>query len=101
MGVSYHDIIMINLLPQCNRCGSQVTDPVENQIEQHEKIKNGKYINSEWICDDCLGVEYEKEYASSHTDQSNNSNNNQYNNIGTASKSDVSPNTPRADEAKV
>ena len=66
---------MINLLPKCTRCGSPVTDSVEYQIEQHEKIKTGNYINSEWICDDCLGAErkQEKEYSSSRTSQSNNS----------------------------
>jgi len=93
---------MINLLPKCTRCGSPVTDSVEYQIEQHEKIKTGNYINSEWICDDCLGAErkQEKEYSSSRTSQSNNSDNsNQCDNIGTASEADVSPNTPRADEA--
>jgi len=93
---------MINLLPKCTRCGSPVTDSVEYQIEQHEKIKTGNYINSEWICDDCLGAErkQEKEYSSSRTSQSNNSDNsNQCDNIGTASEADVSPNTPTADEA--
>jgi hypothetical protein len=96
--------IMINLLPKCSKCGSSVTDSIESQIEQHEKIKMGNYINSEWICDDCLGGEHkDKEYSSSHTNQSNNSNNNnnQCDNIGTASESDVSPNTPRSDEANL
>jgi hypothetical protein len=94
--------IMINLLPKCTRCGSPVADSIESQIEQHEKIKTGNYINSQWICDDCLGAErkQEKEYSISRTSQSNNNDNsNQCDNIGTASKSDVSPNTPRADEA--
>jgi hypothetical protein len=80
----------------------RVTDSIENQIEEYEKIKTGKYINREWICDDCFGVEHkEKEYVSSDINQSDNSNNNQCDNIGTASKSDVSPNTPTADESKV
>ena len=30
---------MINLLPQCTKCGSPVTDSLEYEIEQHEKIK--------------------------------------------------------------
>jgi hypothetical protein len=87
--------IVINLLPQCTKCGSSVTDSIEDQIEQHEKIKSGNYINGEWICDDCLGAEHkEKEYySSSHTSQCDN--------IGTASESDVSPNTPRADEVNL
>jgi hypothetical protein len=90
---------MINSLPKCSKCGSPVTDSIESQIEQHEKIKTGSYINGEWICDDCLAAEKkeEKEYSSPlHTSQSNA---NQCDNIGTASESDVSPNTPRADEA--
>ena len=61
------------LLPKCTRCSSPVTGSIEYQIEQHEKIKMGNYINSEWICDDCLGAEHkhkEKEYSSSDTSQS-------------------------------
>jgi hypothetical protein len=30
---------MINLLPQCTKCGSPVTDSIESEIEQHGKIK--------------------------------------------------------------
>jgi predicted RNA-binding protein YlxR (DUF448 family) len=89
---------MINLLPQCNKCGLPVTDSLEYEIEQHEKIKTGNYINGVWICDDCSEAEKkQKEYSLSHTNQNNNSNN-QCDNIELASKSDVSPNTPRADE---
>lgn len=96
--MSIFNNIMINLLPKCSKCGSPVTDSIESRIEQHEKIKMGNYINSEWICDDCLGAEKkeEKEYSPSQTIQSNA---NQCDNIGTASESDVSPNTPRADES--
>jgi hypothetical protein len=94
---------MINLLPQCSKCGSSVTDSIESEIEQHGKIKTGNYINGKWICDDCLGAKKkeEKEYASSHTSQNDHSNDNECDNMGLASKSDVSPNTPRADEAKL
>jgi hypothetical protein len=93
---------MINLLPQCTKCGSPVTDSIESEIEQHGKIKMGNYINGTWICDDCLGAEKKgEEYSSSHTSQNNNSNNNQCDNIGLASKSDVSPNTPKADESNL
>ena len=94
---------MINLLPQCTKCGSHVTDSIESEIEQHGKIKTGNYINGTWICNDCLGAEKKEkeEYSSSsHTNQNNNSNN-ECNDIGLASKSDVSPNTPRADEANL
>ena len=48
---------MINLLPQCTKCGSSVTDSIESEIEQHGKIKTGSYINGKWVCDDCLGAE--------------------------------------------
>jgi hypothetical protein len=96
--------IMINLLPQCIRCSSSVTDSIESEIEQHGKIKTGNYINGEWICDDCLGAEKrgEEEYSSSssHTNQ-NKGSSNQCDDVGLASKSDVSPNTPRADEASI
>jgi hypothetical protein len=77
---------MINLLPQCTKCGSSVTDSIESEIEQHGKIKTGSYINGIWICDDCLGAEKkEEEYSSSHTSQNNNSNDNEGDNIGLAS----------------
>jgi hypothetical protein len=93
---------MINLLPQCTKCGSHVTDSIESEIEQHGKIKAGNYINGAWICHDCLRTEKKQKegYSSSHTNQNNNSNN-QCDDIGLASKSDVSPNTPRADEANL
>ena len=98
------------MLPQCTKCGSFVTDSIESEIEQHGKIKTGNYINGVWICNDCLGAsriqeekkteKKEEEYSSSRTNQNNNSNN-QCDDIGVASKSDVSPNTPRADEANL
>ena len=43
---------MINLLLQCAKCGSPVTDSIECKIEQHEKIKTGSYISGAWICID-------------------------------------------------
>ena len=95
---------MINLLPQCTKFGSSVTDSIESKIEQHGKIKTGSYINGKWICDDCLGAEKkeeEKEYSSSYTSQNDNNNDNECDNIGLANKSDVSPNNPRADEANL
>jgi len=93
--------IMINLLPKCSKCGSPVADSIESQIEQHEKIKMGNYINSEWICDDCLAAEKKEEKEHSSPSQTSQSNANQCDSIGTASESDVSPNTPRADEANL
>jgi hypothetical protein len=82
---------MINLLPQCIKCGSPVTDSLEAEIEEHGKIKTGSYIKGVWTCNDCIiaatqGKENEEEEEQQDT-------------IGVASKSDVSPNTPRADEA--
>ena len=52
---------MINLLPQCAKCGSSVADSIESEIEQHGKIKMGSYINGESICNDCLGAEKKEE----------------------------------------
>ena len=92
---------MINLLPKCSKCGSSVADSIESQIEQHEKIKMGNYINGEWICDGCLAAEKKEEKEYSSPSQTSQSNANQCDNIGTASESDVSPNTPRADEANL
>jgi hypothetical protein len=98
---------MINLLPQCTKCGSPVTDSIESEIEQHEKIKTGNYINGVWICNDCLPAsqmlekKIEKEEENSSSISQNNSSNNECDTIGIASKSDVSPNTPRADEANL
>jgi hypothetical protein len=45
---------MANLLPQCTKCGSPVTDSLEDEIEQHEKIKAGSYIKGVWTCNDCI-----------------------------------------------
>jgi hypothetical protein len=93
---------VINPIPQCAKCGSSVTDSIESEIEQHGKIKTGSHINGKWICDDCLAAEKkEEEYSLSHTSRNDNSNDNECDNIGLASKSDVSPNTPRADEANL
>ena len=79
---------MVNLLPQCIKCGSPVADSLEDEIEQHEKIKRGSYIKGVWTCNDCIAAsQAQKEYEE------------QQDTIGVASKSDVSPNTPRADEA--
>jgi hypothetical protein len=80
---------MIDLLPQCIKCGSPVTDSLEDEIQQHGKIKTGSYIKGVWTCNDCIiaasqGQENEKEE--------------QQDTVGVASKFDVSPNTPRADE---
>jgi hypothetical protein len=78
---------MINLLPQCVKCGSPVTDSLEDEIEEHEKIKTGNYIKGIWTCNDCLAASQAQKTEEEQQDT-----------VGVASKSDVSPNTPRADE---
>ena len=76
-------MVVANLLPQCIKCGSPVTDSLEHEIEQHEKIKAGSYIKGVWTCNDCIiaatqGKENEEEEEQQDT-------------MGVASKSDVSP----------
>lgn len=88
---------MIKLLSECSECGSAVTDSLEAEIEQHGKVKTDRYTNGVWICHDCIESEEGKKedkgerYDFSSTDQSDT--------MGVASSSDVSPNTPRADES--
>jgi hypothetical protein len=67
-------LCMVDLLPTCIKCGSHVADSVEVQV------KVGHYVNSVWMCDDCFR---------------------QTESFGMTSSADVSPNTPRADEADV
>jgi len=83
---------MINLLPQCIKCGSPVTDSLEAEIEEHGKVKTGSYIKGVWTCNDCI-------IAAATQGKENEEKEEQQDTIGVASKSDVSPNTPRADEA--
>jgi ribosomal protein L37AE/L43A len=79
---------MVYLLPQCIRYGSPVADSIESEIEEHEKVKLGRYNNGVWTCNDCMAASQGQENEEQQQDT-----------IGIASKSDVSPNTPRADEA--
>jgi hypothetical protein len=97
---------MANLLPQCIKCGSPVTDSLEDEIEQHGKIKTGSYIKGVWTCNDCIiatgqgqdkKTEQEKDSSSSSINRKS-SIADQQDTVGVASKSDVSPNTPRSDE---
>jgi hypothetical protein len=81
---------MINLLPQCIKCGSPVTDSLEAEIEEHGKIKTGSYIKGVWTCNDCIVAASQAQKKEEEQQQDT---------VGVASKSDVSPNTPRADEA--
>lgn len=82
---------MPKLIPKCVRCGSPVTDSVESQIEQHEKIKFGHYIENVWMCDDC--IRGHKKQEENNVLLREKSNNKQHD------VSDVSPNTPEADES--
>jgi Zn-finger protein len=81
---------MPKLKPQCVRCGSPVTNSIESQIKQHEKIKFGRYIDNVWMCDDCISSHKKREENNVlMRDKGDKSND----------VSDVSPNTPIADES--
>ena len=71
---------MVDLLPRCVKCGSNVADSVEPEVEKGGQVKIGHYINNVWLCDDCF--KKPEDY-------------------GLAASADVSPNTPRADEADI
>jgi len=85
---------MIESLPQCDRCNSTVTDSIEIEIENHGRVKFGKCNDGSWICDDCSSAAHSEERSFD-----NKNNNKQHEHIQDASESDVSPNTPPADEA--
>lgn len=78
---------MVNLIPTCAQCGSSVTDSLDPEVEEHRQLKKGKYVNSVWMCNECADTQR----------SSNNGRGEQE--LGKASSADVSPNTPRADEA--
>jgi hypothetical protein len=82
-------ISLVNLIPTCARCGSPVTDSLEPEVEEKGQLKKGKYINNIWMCNECVDAQR----------SSNNGLGNQE--LGKASSADVSPNTPRADEANL
>jgi hypothetical protein len=88
---------MIKLLPECSKCGSPVTDSLETEIEQHGKVKTGHYTDGRWICHDCIESEEGKKKGKGADSSSPSID--QCDTIGVASASDVSPNTPKADEA--
>jgi hypothetical protein len=87
---------MENSLPRCDQCNSPVTDSIEMEIENHGRVKLGKYVDGSWTCNDCMA---EKEKYSTPSLNHDDSNSMHHEHIGIASKSDVSPNTPKADEA--
>ena len=84
---------MVKLVPECTKCGSSVTDLVEPEIEEHGQLKRGRYVNSIWICNDCIENEREEEKLSSIIKQK--SPNHQSENMDVASPSDVSPNSTK------
>jgi hypothetical protein len=85
---------MINIIPQCVICGSPVSDLVEPEVEKQGQLKAGHYVDNRWICNDCVQSE------TTNGNKERRSNNN-CDVIGKASAADVSPNTPKADEASM
>jgi hypothetical protein len=94
---------MTNSLPQCERCCSPVTDSIEIEIENHGRVKLGKYTRGSWICNDCMTerIRGEDENLSTISASQDDSNGKHHEGVGVANKSDVSPNTPKADEASL
>ena len=78
-------------------CSSPVTDSIETEIENHERIKFGNQINGSWICNDCMAKRADE--TNSMIEDDDNSIHQEH--IRDASKSDVFPNTPSADEADI
>jgi hypothetical protein len=103
--VLYSDLgnsIMSKIIPQCIKCSSPITDSVEEQIEQHEKIKLGRYIDNIWICDDCINSRKKQEDENNLlTKEERSSNNEHHELIEAVNQSNVSPNTSKADEADI
>jgi hypothetical protein len=83
-------------MSRCIKCNSIVTDSIELQIEQHGKIKLGRHNIQGWICDDCFGSSNSQKEGNPAI---NDSKHQQQETIEAAKPSDVSPNTPKADEA--
>ena len=86
---------MIDSLPRCNQCHSPVTDNIEIEIEYHGRVKMGENIRGSWVCNDCV-AKRTSEVTSTIQDDTNHSVHHEH--IGVANKSDVSPNTPTAEE---
>ena len=91
---------IINSLPRCDQCNSPVTDSIEIEIEieNHGRVKLGKSIGDSWICDDCMAERTGKEKSSSNSRIRDDSNSVHHEQMRDTSKSDVSPNTPPADD---
>jgi hypothetical protein len=94
----YYVSTLTNSLPRCNQCSSPVTDSVETEIENHGRVKMGKDIDGSWTCNDCLAERDREEKLSTASLNRDDINCVHHEHIGAANKSDVSPNTPTADE---
>ncbi len=94
---------MTNSLPQCEKCSSPVTDSIEIEIKNHGRVKLGKYTRGSWICNDCMTERIRGEDENLFTISASqvDSNGKHHEGVGVANKSDVSPNTPKADEANL
>jgi hypothetical protein len=86
--------MVINLIPQCVKCGASVSDLVEPEVEKQRQLKPGRYVDNKWICNDCLQLLQQSTTAETKNDDEGVMR-------GKASPADVSPNTPRADEADI
>jgi hypothetical protein len=85
---------MSDLKNKCSNCGMPVTNSISVKLKEEKFIKLGKFINNDWICDDCvLETQGIKSDIVPYTEEIEGLNSN---NI--ADSSDVSPNTPPADE---
>ena len=83
-------------MSRCIKCNSLVTDSIELQVEQHGKIKLGRHNIQGWICDDCFNSSNSQKESNPVVRIIINISNRKQ---GAAKPSDVSPNTPKADEA--
>ena len=45
---------MVDLLPKYVKCGCNVADSVEPEVERAAHLRLGHYVNSVWICDDIV-----------------------------------------------
>jgi hypothetical protein len=45
---------MTNSIPQCEKCSSPVTDSIEIEIQNHGRVKLGKYTRGSWVCNECM-----------------------------------------------
>ena len=43
-----------NIIPTCSKCGSFVSDHIEPEVEKEGQIKEGKYVDNVWVCNECL-----------------------------------------------